>query len=81
MPELVTIPNVPLVETGIDWPAGTGPVTFTPDDLYAAADAALNDPAVKLPRMRFGHTSSTTSITDSAAGFTEQPCVGKLVSQ
>lgn len=78
MPELVTIPNVPLVETGVDWPASTGPVTFTPDDLYSAADAPINDPAIKLPRMRFGHTSAGTSMADSAAGFVEQPCVGKF---
>lgn len=80
MAELVTIPNVPLCETGIDWPASSGPVTFTQDDLISASEAPYNDPAVKLPRMRFGHTDASTSIHDSMAGFQEQPCVGKFTN-
>lgn len=75
--ELVTIPNVTLIETG-DWNASTGPVTFTTDDLYAAV-AALDDPAVKLPRMRFGHTGNVPMV-ESAGGFEEQPCVGKFTN-
>lgn len=80
MAELVTIPNVELCETGIDWPASTGPVTFTQDDLISASEAPYLDSAIKLPRMRFGHTGAGTSIHDSMAGFTEQPCVGKFVN-
>lgn len=80
MAELVTIPNVPLCETGVDWPASTGPVTFTSDDLLSAAEAPYNDPAIKLPRMRFGHLSGVKSPTESAGGFEEQPCVGKFTN-
>src|SRR5687768_12844411 len=78
MPELVTIPNVPLIETGT-WQASTGEVTFTSQDLYAAV-AALDDPAVKLPRMRLGHTEAGVSMAESAGQFEEQPCVGKFTN-
>jgi hypothetical protein len=78
--ELVTIPNIPLIETGVDWPASTGAVTFSATHLSAAAAAPYSDPAVKLPRMRFGHTKAGTSIYESAGGFEEQPCVGKFTN-
>lgn len=80
MPELVTIPRVPLIETGIDWPASTGPVTFTEGHLRSAAEAPYADQAIKLPRMRFGHTSATTSASESADHHFEQPCVGKFIN-
>lgn len=78
MPELVTIPNVTLVETGT-WQASTGEVTFTSGDLYAAV-AALSDSAVKTPRMRFGHTKPGEGMAASSGGFEEQPCVGKFTN-
>lgn len=78
MPELVTIPNITLIETGT-WQASTGEVTFTSSHLYAAV-AALDDPAVKTPRMRFGHTPPGTSPYESAGQFQEQPCVGKFTN-
>ena len=80
MTELVSIPRVPLIETGIDWPASTGPVTFTEGQLRAAAEAPYNDQAVKLPRLRFGHTGAGTSPTQSADHKFEQPCVGKFIN-
>lgn len=78
--ELVTIPNIPLIETGVDWPASTGAVTFSATHLSAAAAAPYSDPAVKLPRLRFGHTSAGTSPVESAGQFEEQPCVGKFTN-
>lgn len=48
--ELVTIEGVPLAKTGT-YQASTGEVTFTAED-FAAAVAALNDPAVHPPRVR-----------------------------
>lgn len=53
-PALVTVPNVEIVAVGEDWPASTGPVTITEDDLRAAI-AALDDPAVKTPKLKLGH--------------------------
>jgi hypothetical protein len=52
-----SIYNVPLVETGIEYPLSTGPHTFTESELQAAVEAYLTDPAVKAPRLKLGHTS------------------------
>lgn len=49
---LVVIPNVELAEVGMEWRASTGPLTITRDDL-AAAVAALDDPAVHNPGLKF----------------------------
>lgn len=77
--ELVTIPNIKLIETGT-WNASTGEVTFTSAMLYAAVAAYESDPAVKAPRMRFGHTDPSVSMYESAGGFDSQPCVGKFTN-
>lgn len=53
-PALVVIPGVPILEVGEDWPASTGPATFTPEDL-AAAVAAQDDPSVRSPILKLGH--------------------------
>lgn len=53
--DLVTIANVPIVETGIEYPASTGPVTFTEDDLRDMVEAQ-DDPAIVAPRLKLGHT-------------------------
>src|SRR5436190_1327459 len=74
---LTTIPNITLVETG-EWDASSGTVTFTESDLRAAV-AALDDPSVKTPRLRIGHTDSGVSIDASAGQFEEQPNIGKFV--
>lgn len=76
--ELVTIPNITLVEAGT-WMASTGEVTFTQEHL-ASAVAAIDDPMVKYPRLRFGHTDPTATPTQSTGGFDSQPCVGKFVN-
>lgn len=75
----VTIPNVPLMEAGT-WTDMYGRTrTITPDDLAAAA-AAPNDPAVKLPRTKLGHTDPR--FTDPAMGFQHDatPALGKAVN-
>lgn len=53
--ELVTIPNVELLEVGMDWETSTGVFTFTEDDLLSAANA-MSDPAVRTPVAKLGHT-------------------------
>lgn len=59
-PAMKTIPNVPIVSTGTYSLAGNpypgGETTFTEDDL-ADAVQAVNDPAIKLPRLKLGHAS------------------------
>lgn len=67
MPDLVTIPNVPLVSTGT-YRLASGEHTFTAADLLAAV-AALDDPAVRTPVLKLGHDGPLTS---------DQPTIGKV---
>lgn len=59
-PAFKTVANVPIVSTGTYQLAGNpypgGETTFTSEDL-ADAVAAVNDPAVALPRLKLGHMS------------------------
>ena len=56
-----TITGVPIAETGIEYPASTGPVTFTVDDL-ADMVASQDDPAIVAPRLKIGHTDPRFNI-------------------
>lgn len=49
-----TIPGVELLDTG-SWEASTGPFTATIDDLRAAV-AAQDDPTLRAPVLKLGHT-------------------------
>jgi hypothetical protein len=53
--DLVTIPNVELVSTGIEYQLMTGPVTFTEDDLRSIVESQ-DDPAIHSARLKLGHT-------------------------
>jgi hypothetical protein len=68
-PNLVTIPNVPIVSVGEDWPAMTGPATFTRDDLLSMV-AATDDPGVPTPKLKLTASQDThgTPITEPAFG-------------
>lgn len=57
-PVLVTIPNVPIMEVGVEYQLSTGPTTFTPEDLADAMTAANEDPAIPPPRLKIGHTDA-----------------------
>lgn len=61
-----SIYNVPLVETGIEYPLSTGPHTFTESELQASVEAYLTDPAIKAPRLKLGHTSDFNEGTGDA---------------
>lgn len=54
-PALVTVPNVPLLEAGVEYQLSTGPTTFTPEDLRDMVTAANEDFAVPAPRIKIGH--------------------------
>jgi hypothetical protein len=54
--QYTTIPSVELVTVGIDWPASTGPVTLTLEHLVDAMVAANDDPLVRAPRVKLGHS-------------------------
>jgi hypothetical protein len=68
--ELVTIPNVPIISTGIEYPLGTGPATFTEDDLRDAVRAAEEDPNVQHPRLKlaYGGPHEDAVINEPAFG-------------
>lgn len=69
-PSLVTIPNVPIAIVGVDYPAATGPVSFGPED-FISAIAALDDPEIRQPTLKLGHSGPLTS---------DQPVFGKLLN-
>lgn len=68
-PELVTIRAVEIMSTGIQYQLGSGPTTFTAEDL-ADAVTAQQDPAVSQPRLKIGHTDPR---------FDGEPAMGKVV--
>lgn len=69
MPALVTIPNVPIVSVGDNWPAQTGPVNFTRDECMSMA-AATDDPLIPKPRLKLTLMDDThgVPITEPAFG-------------
>lgn len=71
VPTLVTIPNVEILSVGT-FPLASGITTFTDQDL-ASAVMALDDPAVKTPRLKFGHTQAKNANLQFG-----QPAVGKV---
>jgi len=54
-PSLVTVPNVPILEAGVEYQLSTGATTFTPEDLADAVTAANEDPSIPSPRLKIGH--------------------------
>lgn len=68
-PPMGRVANVELMHTG-SWNLGSGPATFTVDDL-AAAVGALDCPAVRRPILKLGHTP------DPAPG---QPAIGFIAN-
>lgn len=68
--EFVTIPNVPIISTGIEYPLSTGPATFTEDDLRDAVRAAEDDPNVQHPRLKlaYGGPHEEAVINEPAFG-------------
>jgi len=68
---LVNVEDVEIIQTGIEYPLSTGPATFTTDDL-ADAVAAQEDPAIKAPRLRLGHSGLNDPDWDG------EPAIGTL---
>jgi hypothetical protein len=67
----VTVKDVEIVQTGIEYPLSTGPRTFTTSDLNDIVESQ-NDPAIKAPRLKLGHTADLGLLEDG------QPAVGTL---
>jgi hypothetical protein len=73
-PALVTIPNIPLIEAGVEYSLSTGPTTFTPDDLRDMVTAANEDPAIPKPRLKIGHNDPRFDVNR----FDGEPAFGKF---
>lgn len=74
-PVLVTVPNVPLCATGIEYPLSSGPATFTTEDLIDAV-TCQDDPAVHAPRLKIGHIDPRFNGPE----FDGTPAYGKFVN-
>jgi hypothetical protein len=70
-PNTTTIRDVEIVQTGIEYPLSTGPATFTTDDLADLVESQ-SDAAVKVPRLKLGHTANLGLLEDG------QPAVGTV---
>lgn len=82
--EYRTIEGVELVTVGMEWPASTGPVTFTFEHLADAAAAANDDPHVVVPRLKLGHESEINgelNVIDPFAAIGDAaPAFGKVTN-
>jgi hypothetical protein len=70
-PNTVTIRDVEIVQTGIEYPLSTGPATFTTADLSDLVESQ-GDPAIKSPRLKLGHTADLGLLADG------QPAIGTV---
>jgi hypothetical protein len=68
MPELVTIPAVPILRVGMGYPLASGKKTFTEEDIAAAANAYATDPAVKAPRIKIDSLAKAWNLDPEAHG-------------
>ena len=76
-PVLVTVPNVPILEVGVEYQLSTGPATFTPEDLADAVTAANEDFSIPSPRHKIGHIDPRFNDTST---FDGSPAFGKYVN-
>lgn len=67
-PALVTVPQIEILEVGEEWETSTGVFDFVPEDLVAAIESQ-EDPAVRTPVLKLGHTDPR---------FDGQPSLGRL---
>jgi hypothetical protein len=65
--DFVTVPDMPIVMVGMDFPVSTGTITVTEQDLLDAV-ASQEDPAVKAPRLKLGHGLAGTLNAIEAGG-------------
>lgn len=70
-PALVTVPNIEILEVGEDWETSTGLFTWDYADLQSAI-ASQDDPAVRTPVVKLGHTD--------VRFFDGQPAFGRVVN-
>ncbi len=67
--EYRTIEGVELATVGMDWPASAGDGTFTFENLADAVTAANDDPHIRIPRGKLGHTSEINGELRTVSPF------------
>lgn len=67
---LVTIPKIPILEVGMEWPAATGPATVTFEDLEAIV-ASQVDSEISGARLKIGHWDLPDGLV-----FAAEPALG-----
>jgi hypothetical protein len=76
---LCTFYNVEVGTTGT-WSAMTGEITFTEEDFASAVDA-VNDPAIKSPKLKIGHLDPRFTPDDvNGSIFDGNPALGKIIN-
>jgi hypothetical protein len=75
---LTTVEGIEIATVGEDWPSASGPFTLTAEHI-ASVIASQDDPAIKSPRVKLGHTSSLTP-DDPTDPFSGMPVFGKFVN-
>lgn len=76
--QLVTIPNIPVLEAGVEWQLGTGPFTPTVTDLEDAISAANEDPTFRSPRLKLGHVEGGWQASDGSTSG--EPAFGQFAN-
>lgn len=74
---LKTVANVPIATVGEDWETMVGPLTVTQEDLESAVNA-LQDPSIKLPRIKLGHLDPRFTPDGDNGIFDGTPVLGKF---
>lgn len=74
---LKTVANIPIATVGEDWQTMTGPLTVTQEDLESAVNA-LQDPSIKLPRVKLGHLDPRFTPDGDNGIFDGTPVLGKF---
>lgn len=80
-PPFVTVPNVPMVSTGIDYPTSTGLITLTERHLRDLV-ASQDDPAIHSPRTKIGHSDPRFNKTTTPDGdvLDGEPSLGTWIN-
>jgi hypothetical protein len=76
---LKTVSNIPIAAVGENWKTSTGIETVTEEDLMCAL-AALDDPAIKTPRVKLGHLDPRFTPDLGPNPFDGTPVLGKFIN-
>lgn len=77
-PQLMTVANVEICATGVEYQLASGTRTFTPEDL-ADAVASQDDPAIVAPRIKIGHVDPRFNTIMTPDGIMDgEPALGTV---